>query len=235
MINEIERTKPSLFGLFTNPIREFRLIQKQPRFFLSLLLLSLIVSMVLSNIGETFGSNPELISNIERLNGQTFPPEFKANASELIGRAYGIIGFLFPWITCLLNSAVLWLLVRAYRGTATIKQLYAFSAYLYLLTTLALLADYLVHQLVRHPLVAHVTSLGLLFPDRSGGLLQVVCNFISLFTIWYSIWLTAGLQEIAGLTKQNAQIATAAFLLLGLIGFTSITINYQWLIAIMMG
>lgn len=229
MINAIERTKPSLFGLFTNPIREFRLIQKQPRFFLSLLLLSLIMSMILSNVGKTFGSNPELISNIERLNGQTFPPELKANASELIGMAYGLAGFLIPWIACLLNTIVLLLLVRAYRGKATFKQLYAFTAHLYLLTTLALIADFLVHQLVGRPLVAPVTSLGILFPDITSGILHLLFRYISLFTIWYGIWLIVGLQEIAGLSKQHAKMVAVLFLLIGFFGLTNVTLDYQGL------
>lgn len=233
MINSIERTKPSLFGLFTNPIREFRLIQKQPRFFLSLLLLSLIISMILSNVGKTFGANPEVISNIERLNGQTFPPELKANASELIGIAYGLAGFLIPWIACLLNTIVLLLLVRAYRGKATFKQLYAFTAHLYLLTTLSLIADYLVHQMVGRPLAAPVTSLGILFSDITSGIPQLLISYLSLFTIWYAIWLIAGLQEITGLSKQHAKIVAVLFLLIGFFGFTNVTFNYQGLMVMM--
>ncbi|SFX22258.1 Yip1 domain-containing protein [Thermoactinomyces sp. DSM 45891] len=226
MLKQIERVKPSLFGLFTNPIREFRLIREQPRFFLSLLLLSFIVSMTFYYMGEKIGSNPEAIANIERLQGQAFPQAIKDQANVFMGLSYGFAGFMIPWVTCLLNSLVLFLLVKAYQGKATFKQLYAFSAHLYLLTTLSLIADFLVNRLAG-PLGAPVTSLGILFPDLSGGLLSSLLSYLSLFTVWYAIWLISGLQEISGLSKQHSQIITMLFLVIGFFGLTNVTIFYQ--------
>ncbi|SDZ34072.1 YIP1 family protein [Thermoactinomyces sp. DSM 45892] len=227
MLKQIERTKPSLFGLFTNPIREFRLIREQPRFFLSLLLLSFIVSITFYYVGETIGSNPEAIANIERLQGQAFSPAIKDQINVFVGISYGFAGFMLPWVTCLLNSLVLFLLVKAYQGKATFKQLYAFSAHLYLLTTLSLITDFLVNRLAGHPLGAPVTSLGIFIPDLSGGLLSSLLSYLSLFTIWYAIWLISGLQEITGLSKKHSQIVTILFLVIGFFGLTNVTIFYH--------
>lgn len=216
MNKPIERNQPSILGMMTDPIREFRLIKKHPRFFFALLLLSLVTSYVYSKYGEMIGSDPKAIAELERFSGQTIPAEIHPRTPELFALSWGMIFFFMPALSCLINAAILWILVRAYKTAVSYRQMYSFSVHLFLLSVLSIVTDFLVNQFLGNHQRAPFTSLANLLGVTHTNPMFSLLSYINLFNIWSTILIAYGIREITDLDKEKSWVVAILFFIIGM-------------------
>lgn len=205
---EVENVeKPSLFGMVTNPIEQFKRIKDAPFFGKTLLIIMAItiVGLWITSLGVKL---PPLdgLSEEEIAAGRTF-----ANIGIVI------IGIFTTVFSILVSTIVYFLFTKVVQAKVTFKQLFSMNTYIMLITAISMVVNGIFIALIGNygendPLY---TSLAKYI--NADGKLGVIFNGIEVFAVWTLILTAIGLHYVAGISKRLAWAIAGLFFVTSII------------------
>lgn len=205
--HEVQGAKPSLFGMVGNPGEQFERIKERPRFWVPLIVISLLSAVATALLTGAFDFDT---TGLEGLS------EDELQIVRMVGIiSSGVIGLFIPVLTILISSAVLLLITTMVGTDAKFKQLLSMNTFIYIIPLIGLLLHAVVRLAVGGDPQVYATSLGSLV-DVEGAAGSVLSG-IEVFSIWSMVLTAIGLQKVAGLSKKAAWAVAIAFFVIGLL------------------
>lgn len=186
--------KPSLFGMFLEPKKQFERIKDNP-----IILVPFIIIAVLTTIGMFV-----MMSQIDFI---AQDPEL-ANMGEdelmvvtiFTQVIFVITGILAPAVSILVSSFVFFIVAKIAKSEVSFKQLFSMNTFIYIISILGIFVNALAFFAVDNPNPdVYLTRLNSMI--EADGALGVLFTSIEIFSIWNIILTAIGLQIVAKFSK----------------------------------
>jgi len=191
---EISLEKPSLFGMFLEPRKQFERLKDNP-----IILVPFIIIAVLTTIGmfvmmsqiDFIAQDPELANMGED------ELMFVTIFTQVI---FVITGILAPAVSILVSSFVYFIVAKIAKSEVSFKQLFSMNTFIYIISILGIFVNALAFFAVDNPNPdVYLTSLNSMV--EADGALGVLFTSIEIFSIWNIILTAIGLQIVARFSK----------------------------------
>lgn len=191
---EISLEKPSLFGMFLEPRKQFERLKDNP-----IILVPFIIIAVLTTIGmfvmmsqiDFIAQDPELANMGED------ELMFVTIFTQVI---FVITGILAPAVSILVSSFVYFIVAKIAKSEVSFKQLFSMNTFIYIISILGIFVNALAFFAVDNPNPdVYLTSLNSIV--EADGALGVLFTSIEIFSIWNIILTAIGLQIVARFSK----------------------------------
>lgn len=191
---EISLEKPSLFGMFLEPKKQFERLKDNP-----IILVPFIIIAVLTTIGmfvmmsqiDFIAQDPELANMGED------ELMFVTIFTQVI---FVITGILAPAVSILVSSFVYFIVAKIAKSEVSFKQLFSMNTFIYIISILGIIVNALAFFAVDNPNPdVYLTSLNSIV--EADGVLGVLFTSIEIFSIWNIILTAIGLQIVAKFSK----------------------------------
>lgn len=191
---EISLEKPSLFGMFLEPKKQFERLKDNP-----IILVPFIIIAVLTTIGmfvmmsqiDFIAQDPELANMGED------ELMFVTIFTQVI---FVITGILAPAVSILVSSFVYFIVAKIAKSEVSFKQLFSMNTFIYIISILGIFVNALAFFAVDNPNPdVYLTSLNSIV--EADGALGVLFTSIEIFSIWNIILTAIGLQIVAKFSK----------------------------------
>lgn len=191
---EISLEKPSLFGMFLEPKKQFERLKDNP-----IILVPFIIIAVLTTIGmfvmmsqiDFIAQDPELANMGED------ELMFVTIFTQVI---FVITGILAPAVSILVSSFVYFIVAKIAKSEVSFKQLFSMNTFIYIISILGIFVNALAFFAVDNPNPdVYLTSLNSMV--EADGALGVLFTSIEIFSIWNIILTAIGLQIVAKFSK----------------------------------
>ena len=191
---EIALEKPSLFGMFLEPKKQFERLKDNP-----IILVPFIIIAVLTTIGmfvmmsqiDFIAQDPELANMGED------ELMFVTIFTQVI---FVITGILAPAVSILVSSFVYFIVAKIVQSEVSFKQLFSMNTFIYIISVLGLFINALAFFAVANPdPEVYLTSLNSIV--EADGALGALFTSIEIFSIWNVILTALGLQIVAKFSK----------------------------------
>lgn len=191
---EISLEKPSLFGMFLEPKKQFERLKDNP-----IILVPFIIIAVLTTIGmfvmmsqiDFIAQDPELANMGED------ELMFVTIFTQVI---FVITGILAPAVSILVSSFVYFIVAKIAKSEVSFKQLFSMNTFIYIISILGIFVNALAFFAVDNPNPdVYLTSLNSIV--EADGALGVLFTSIEIFSIWNIILTAIGLQIVARFSK----------------------------------
>src|SRR5699024_799614 len=191
---EISLEKPSLFGMFLEPKKQFERLKDNP-----IILVPFIIIAVLTTIGmfvmmsqiDFIAQEPELANMGED------ELMFVTIFTQVI---FVITGILAPAVSILVSSFVYFIVAKVANSEFSFIQLFSMNTFIYIISTLGIFVNALAFFAVDNPNPdVYLTSLNSMV--EADGALGVLFTSIEIFSIWNIILTAIGLQIVARFSK----------------------------------
>src|SRR5690625_1288879 len=202
MSDRSNKPTPSIFGMITSPIQQFKRIKEKPVIWVAML-----VVIVITIIGESFVIKGMEISNLDIELGNTF--------LVLIGSAI-ITSIIEVLLGILIISAIHMLIAKIALTSVSFRQLFSMNTYIWIISALGVLLNGIVAVIVGvdEPNMIF-TNLGSIV--HSSGVIEGLLQHIEVFSIWGYILTGLGLHIVANFSKKTAWIIVSAFFVINII------------------
>ncbi|MDA7026286.1 YIP1 family protein [Bacillus sp. CLL-7-23] len=192
--------KPSLFGMITNPMKQFERIKERSTIWLPFIIVLILLSL---------SNHLEKSKFIELLN------------VDVDAYRYMILFFrtlLYSAIFFVIWALVMWLIAKIGEGKTNFSTMFSLSIYVSFVVVISKFILSIIFYLTGSLEMLSLTSLnGYISVDQP---IQSVLGMIDIFYIWTFILIAFGLQKIAGVSKRVSWIGVAVlFALLLLCGY----------------
>jgi len=204
----VEKSSPSLFGIFTSPGEQFERIRTNPKIWIPLLIVSVLYVAGMAVMAMTMTADSLVKQGVPKENAETI----------LMGARIGIAatGLLSPAFGALISSAIQLLIAKIAKADVSFRQLFSMNTHIGIVSAIGLLLNMAVAAAIGLDGETFVTSLaGVL--GKQGGFMSA----IEVFSIWGMILTAIGLHKTANFPKGLAWAISIIFFLIG-IGFTLI-------------
>ncbi|MDA1475723.1 YIP1 family protein [Bacillus changyiensis] len=192
--------KPSLFGIITNPMKQFERIKERPTIWLPFMIVLVLLSLSI---------HLENSKMIELLNVDVEAYRYMILFFRTI--FYSVIFFVI-W------ALLLWLIAKIGNGKTNFSAMFSLSIYASFVVVIAKFILSIIFYLTGSLEVRTLTSLNGYISVAQP--IQSVLGMIDIFYIWTFILIAFGLQKIAGVSKRVSWIGVAVlFALLLLCGY----------------
>ena len=190
----ISLEKPSLFGMFLEPKKQFERLKDNP-----IILVPFIIIAVLTTIGmfvmmsqiDFIAQDPELAKMGED------ELMFVTIFTQVI---FVITGILAPAVSILVSSLVYFIVAKIAKSEVSFKQLFSMNTFIYIISILGIFVNALAFFAVDNPNPdVYLTSLNSMV--EADGALGVLFTSIEIFSIWNIILTAIGLQIVARFSK----------------------------------
>lgn len=191
---EMSLEKPSLFGMFLEPKKQFERLKDNP-----IILVPFIIIAVLTTIGmfvmmsqiDFIAQDPELANMGED------ELMFVTIFTQVI---FVITGILAPAVSILVSSFVYFIVAKIAKSEVSFKQLFSMNTFIYIISILGIFVNALAFFAVDNPNPdVYLTSLNSIV--EADGALGVLFTSIEIFSIWNIILTAIGLQIVAKFSK----------------------------------
>lgn len=191
---EMSLEKPSLFGMFLEPKKQFEGLKDNP-----IILVPFIIIAVLTTIGmfvmmsqiDFIAQDPELANMGED------ELMFVTIFTQVI---FVITGILAPAVSILVSSFVYFIVAKIAKSEVSFKQLFSMNTFIYIISILGIFVNALAFFAVDNPNPdVYLTSLNSIV--EADGALGVLFTSIEIFSIWNIILTAIGLQIVAKFSK----------------------------------
>src|SRR5699024_7015089 len=185
---EISLEKPSLFGMFLEPRKQFERLKDNP-----IILVPFIIIAVLTTIGmlvmmsqiDFIAQDPELANMGEH------ELMFVTIFTQVI---FVITGILAPAVSILVSSFVYFIVAKIVQSEVSFKQLFSMNTFIYIISVLGLFINALAFFAVDNPdPEVYLTSLNSII--EADGALGALFTSIDIFSIWNIILTALGLDR----------------------------------------
>lgn len=191
---EVQLEKPSLFGMFLEPRKQFERLKDNPK-----ILIPFIIVAILTTIGMFLTlSQVDIIGN---------DPAF-ANMGEeelmlvtiVTQVIYVLTGLFAPACSIVISSLVYFIVAKIVKSEVTFKQLFSMNTFIYIIAVLGVFVNALSFFAIANPDPnMFLTSLNSII--EADGALGVLFTSIEIFSIWNIILTAIGLQIVAKLSR----------------------------------
>lgn len=191
---EVQLEKPSLFGMFLEPRKQFERLKDNPK-----ILIPFIIVAILTTIGMFLTlSQVDIIGN---------DPAF-ANMGEeelmlvtiVTQVIYVLTGLFAPAFSIVISSLVYFIVAKIVKSEVTFKQLFSMNTFIYIIAVLGVFVNALSFFAIANPDPnMFLTSLNSII--EADGALGVLFTSIEIFSIWNIILTAIGLQIVAKLSR----------------------------------
>jgi len=191
---EISLEKPSLFGMFLEPKKQFERLKDNP-----IILVPFIIIAVLTTIGMfVMMSQIDFIAQAPELaNMGEDELMFVTIFTQVI---FVITGILAPAVSILVSSFVYFMVAKIVKNDVSFKQLFSMNTFIYIISILGIFVNALAFFAVDNPdPEVYLTSLNSMI--GADGALGVLFTSIEIFSIWNIILTAIGLQIVAKFSK----------------------------------
>lgn len=202
----VQKEKPSLFGMFTNPGQQFERIKENPKIWVPLIIVSIIYA-----IGTIFMA---LSIDATTLIDQGVPEDQVNLILTFTKVSVAVTGILSPIFGVLISSAIQLAIAKIASSPVTFKQLFSMNTFIMIIGAIGLVLNMVIRYAIGGNFEVYITSLaGLLNQDKAGFL-----GSIEVFGIWTLILTALGLHKTGQFSKGLAWTIAIIFFLIG-IGF----------------
>ncbi|HLQ96589.1 MAG TPA: Yip1 family protein [Pseudogracilibacillus sp.] len=204
MSEETNVAKPSVIGMITSPVQQFKRLKERP--FILPAMLIVVITMALGTALQGLGEEtPEL----EGAGSTTFIIVILAVVTVILAIIITMLGIL-------IMSAIHMLVAKIATSPVSFKQLFSMNTYVFVISALGLLVNGIAASIigVEYPGM-EFTSLGSLV-NNPGDMSAIagIWDSIEVFSIWGYIITAIGLQIVAGFSKKMAwSVVVVIFLL----------------------
>ncbi|MEH7436477.1 Yip1 family protein [Neobacillus drentensis] len=203
---KVQKEKPSLFGMFTNPVQQFERIKENPKIWVPLIIVSIIYA-----IGTIFMA---LSMEASTLIDQGVPEDQVDLILTFTKVSVAVTGILSPIFGVLISSAIQLAIAKIASSPVTFKQLFSMNTFIMIIGATGLVLNMVIRYTIGGNFEVYITSLaGLLNQDKAGFL-----GSIEVFGIWTLILTALGLHKTGQFSKGLAWTIAIIFFLIG-IGF----------------
>lgn len=199
-----EERKPSLIGMLTDPLEQFRRIKKRPVFWgaLGIIIVIFIVGLILSFQSADMSISEEFLQEFARETGEEITEELKQVLAFAQNVGVFIGGTIGPIFGALIASVIHLLVGKIIHSTVSFRQLFSMNTYIMLITALGVMVNGLLMMIFQVDFGSSITSLGIFFnPEEPVGAMM---SHIEVFAIWSLILTAFGLQKVANFSKTMA-------------------------------
>ncbi|NPC92394.1 YIP1 family protein [Bacillus sp. WMMC1349] len=201
----VKLKKPSLFGIITNPVKQFNRIRERPTVWLPLVIVAILCSAADFFLDLKFPDDHSVFVNIN-LEG--------AGKYFLYGILIVIGSFRYAF-SYVISALVLWLIAKIGGGKTNFVTMFSLSIYISIVTAIS--------SLMISIACYFKGSLDPLMLTNLSGYIEVDLPFvmvllmIDIFTIWNLVLTAIGLQKTAGASKVASWIGVAILFALSLL------------------
>ncbi|OAZ59494.1 Membrane protein YknW [Bacillus siamensis] len=193
--------KPSIFGVITSPVVQFKRLREHPVIGLPLLIVIILVAA--GSILRGLGMNYEELLTSSSLDGLT---DDQIEMTKTIAKFGSIFGSIFGGIIALfIVPLIYWLCVKISGGVTTYKKMLSLGLFTAFITNIGLVINGLVIYFTDAGSLYPVTSLASVIPAGDG--VSVFLSAIDIFSIWSYILLALGLRYTGGISKKAGWIS----------------------------
>ncbi|MEC3612381.1 Yip1 family protein [Bacillus velezensis] len=190
--------KPSIFGVITSPVVQFKRLKEKP--VIGIPLLIVIILIAAGSILRGLGMNYEEVLNSSSLDGLTDDQIEMTKTFAKFGTMFG--GIFGGIIALFIVPLIYWLCVKISGGVTTYKKMLSLSLFTAFITNIGLVINGLVTYFTGAGSLYAVTSLASVIP--AGGGVAVFLSAFDIFSIWSYILLALGLRYTGGISKKAA-------------------------------
>ncbi|MGG3561854.1 Yip1 family protein [Neobacillus rhizosphaerae] len=202
----VQKEKPSLFGMFTNPVQQFERIRENPKIWVPLVIVSILYA-----IGTIFMA---FSIDASTLIDQGLPEDQVEIVLTITKITVAITGIISPIFGVLISSAIQLAIAKIAGSSVTFKQLFSMNTFIMVIGAVGLILNMAIRYAIGGDVEIYVTSLaGLLNQDKAGFF-----GSIEVFGIWTLIITALGLHKTGQFSKGLAWTVAIVFFLIG-IGF----------------
>ncbi|MBY8912381.1 YIP1 family protein [Bacillus sp. YC2] len=212
--------KPSLFGVITSPVVQFKRLREKP--IIGIPLFIVIVLIAVGYMLQGLGMNYDEILKSSSLEGLT---DEQIEMTKSITKYATIFGGIFGGILALfIVPLIYWLCVKISGGVTTYKKMLSLGLFTAFISNIGLVINGLVIYFTDANSIYRVTSLASIIP--AGKSAAAFLSSIEIFSIWSYILLAAGLHHTGGISKKAACIsAIILFVIMLLFSFVGGLVN----------
>ncbi|AGK55970.1 Yip1 family protein [Bacillus sp. 1NLA3E] len=210
MINEINKEKPSLFGIITSPTIQFERMKEEASIGLPLVIMILLMGITGSLVSYLSLDNP-ILNDADLMSDMKIP--------VALSMGMGAIGGMFGGVIMFFIAAALYKFCMVIMSNDTsYKRLLAVVIYSSIITSLGVLVNTLIALSLGGYEVSY-TSMAPLFEDNK--MLNAIAQSFDIFKIWYYAVLGIGLHIVTGISKNKAVTLVVIVFLIG-VGLSSL-------------
>lgn len=209
MEEETQTKKPSLLGMITSPIVQFKRIEERPNIWMAMIIITIVYVIGAWITSQNMEVAGEFNLTEEELEG--------TKTMMKAGMVFG--GLVAPIFTVLVSSAI-YMLVGAIAHTGvSFKQLFSMNTYIMVIGALSTIVNTILALAIGSNPEELMTSLGSIIEVK--GAIGGLVDSLELFSIWNVIITALGLHYVANFSKGLAWTVSIAFFVIGVI-FTMI-------------
>lgn len=191
---EVSLDKPSLFGLFLEPNKQFERLKNNPKILVPFIIVAILTTigmfLMLSQI-DVIGDDPEFANMGED------ELMFVTIVTQVI---FVLTGIFAPAISIAVSSLVYFIVAKIVKNDVSFKQLFSMNTFIYIVSVLGIFVNALGFFAIANPDPdTYLTSLNSMIGAR--GALGALLTSIEIFSIWNVILTAIGLQIVAKFSK----------------------------------
>lgn len=205
MEEETQTKKPSLLGMITSPIVQFKRIKKRPNIWMALIIITIVYVIGAWITSQSMEVAGEFDLTKEELEG--------TETMMKVGSIFG--GFIIPIFSVLVLSAIYMLVAAIARTGVSFKQLFSMNTYIMVIGALSVIVNGLIALAIGSNTDVLVTSLGSIMEVK--GAIGGLVDSLELFSIWNVIITALGLHYVGHFSKGLAWTVSIALFVIGVI------------------
>jgi hypothetical protein len=201
-MEEIEKKpSPNLYKMFGKPSAQFELIDQNPRIWIPLLIITIIYILATTTKALLIRVEDLMLPGMTMEEGEFVLATAKAFVA--------ISGFFIPIFSILIQSFVLYIIIKIFKKSTTFKQLFSMNTYISIISAMGLLVNNVLFTVTDGNNNGYLmTSLSGMFNNQSS-----ILGSIELFSIWEYILIAIGLQKVGKLSKSVSILIIILFFL----------------------
>lgn len=215
-----------IFGVVVSPEETMKNIALKPKIFLPIVMIAVFSFLaILLNFGLF---KDELITTLSKTNSTMTSSQLSTAAN--IAAIATLVGAPFiALVIWLMGSAVLFGLIKAFKGEGKFLQFLSVTGYAYIILVFsAIISAFVIHATGNYTKATNPTSLATLLPaSLSGNFIYGISKGIELFTLWNYFVVGIGISIVSKLSKQKVFTAIGIILVVYLLylGVSELSVN----------
>lgn len=193
VVNNGAGNNPSLLGMITSPVEQFKRIKQKPVIFLPI-----VIIIILVIIGGWLNSQGLEIPELEELNELTDEAGGLMQTFDIIGTI--LVGIFIPLLFVSFYSVVQFLVGKTAQSEVKFKQLFSMNTFIFFISSIGTLINGIIIFIIGSSTGMQVTSIASIL-DNDNMTLVALTSWIEVFSIWTLILTAIGLHKVAGFSK----------------------------------